>query len=387
MFKKKEVLLLILGIIFVSSTLRAPITSVGPVIDQIGSRLNLSSTLLGSLTTIPLLMFALISPSVAGVSAKFGMSKTLFCSTIVLLIGLLIRVIPNPLFLFLGTVLIGIGIAFGNVIFPSFIKWRFPSQMGVMTGIYTLMMTMFGGVGSGFSVPLSHVGHGGYQFALGFWVILCIFALIVWLPQLKTNPKIVVEKSDRKIYKSKLAVCVALMMGFQSMLFFCMATWIPSILMSYGFSKQTAGYFMMLSIFSQLPMNFIVPVIASKLKDQRILAYAYTLLFIIGFSLLFTQTFVLTIIAMIILGLASGSAFSLCMLTFSLRAKTTQDAIELSGFSQGLGYLVAATGPVLFGWLKDYTGHFESCIFAFLIVTVIFFVFSYISCKNRYIFD
>ncbi|WP_414045003.1 CynX/NimT family MFS transporter [Macrococcus sp. 18KM445] len=385
--KKTQLFLLLAGVIVVASTLRAPLTAIGPMISDIGHALSLPNAMLGMLTTIPLIMFGLISPFVARISRYLGMSMTLLISMLILLLGLFIRIIPNVYMLFTGTVLIGIGIAAGNVILPSFIKWRFPLQMGLMTGVFAATMNMTAGLGGGLSVPLSKINNGGYQYSLGFWIIFSVIGIVLWIPQLKFNPKLAVSEHRRPIYRSKLAIAIALMMGFQSMNFYSTVTWFPDILMSYGVDQQTAGYYLMLNQFAQLPMTFLMPIIAMKMQHQRPLVFMFTGLFLIGFSaLLFKQT-TFIVIAMIATGLAGGAAFSLCMLFFSLRAKSTEDAIALSGFSQSIGYFVAAPGPMIMGYLHDmFNSHVPSFIM-FFIITLTMFYFAYRSSENKYIFD
>ncbi|WP_414049197.1 CynX/NimT family MFS transporter [Macrococcus animalis] len=386
MSKKFQMLILLLGVVVVASTLRAPLTAIGPMITEIGETLSLPKALLGMLTTIPLIMFGIVSPFVARFSRHLGMSVALMVGMLILLFGLFIRIIPNVPMLLVGTVLVGIGIAIGNVILPSFVKWRFPQQMGLMTGVFAATMNMTAGIGGGLSVPLSKINNGGYQYSLGFWVLFSIAGILLWLPQLRYNPKLEVTESKRPIYQSKLAIAIALMMGFQSMNFYSTVTWFPDILMSYGVDQEAAGYYLMLNQFAQLPMTFLMPIIAMKMKNQRPLVFLFSALFLIGFTaLLFNQT-VFIVIAMIATGLAGGAAFSLCMLFFSLRAKSTQDAIELSGFSQSVGYFVAAIGPMLMGYLHDVFNSHTPSFILFFVITMTMFVFAFISSQNKYIF-
>lgn len=387
MSKIMQIILLLLGVIVVASTLRAPLTAIGPMISEIGNVLNIPNALLGLLTTIPLVMFGVVSPFVARISRRWGMSVTLMFGMWILLIGLFIRIIPNVKMLLIGTVLIGIGIALGNVILPSFVKWRFPQHMGLMTGVFAATMNMTAGIGGGLSVPLSKINNGGYQYSLGFWVFFSVAGILLWIPQLKYNPKLEIAANKRPIYQSGLAIAIALMMGFQSMNFYSTVTWFPDILMSYGIDRQTAGYYLMLNQFAQLPMTFLMPIIAMKMKNQRPLVYCFTILFLVGFTALMFDNSVSIIIAMVATGLAGGAAFSLCMLFFSLRARSTQDAIELSGFSQSVGYFIAAIGPMLIGYLFDiYHTHIPSFIL-FYTITLCMFIFAFIASQDKYIFD
>ena len=172
-------------------------------------------------------------------------------------------------------------------------------------------------------------------------------------------------------------------MGFQSMIFYTVVAWVPSILIDRGLDPSTAGYLLMLNQFAQVPMTFSFPIIAAKLKDQRLLVMIIAALYIVGFSLFFTQSLVLLIIGMVIAGLAMGACFSLCMTFFSIRARTQDGSISLSGFGQSIGYLVAAVGPFLIGYLHDATGNWVSGIIALLVMSSLFFVFGYTSARDR----
>lgn len=88
---------------------------------------------------------------------------------------------------------------------------------------------------------------------------------------------------------------------------------------------------------------------------------------------------------MIATGLADGAVFSLCMLFFSLRARTNEDAIKLSGFSQSVGYFIAAIGLVLMGYLNDVTGTYTTSFMRFYVIAICMFIFGMIASKNEYV--
>lgn len=125
---KSKAILFIIGIIFIAANLRAPLTSVGPLVAPIRDSLGISNTLAGTLTTVPLLAFALLSPFAPKLSRKFGMETVLFTSLILIAVGITLRTLQSVWTLFGGTVLLGLGIAFGNVLLPSIIKQRFPKK-------------------------------------------------------------------------------------------------------------------------------------------------------------------------------------------------------------------------------------------------------------------
>ena len=175
--KEKSRILLLIGILLIASNLRAPLTSVGSLVPAIRDSLEVSNVVVGFITTLPLLAFALVSPFSPKVAHRIGMERTIFLSMIVLLIGIITRSITGVGTLFIGTALIGIAISFGNVLLPSFVKTGFPFKIGLITGLYSVFMNIFGALASGVSVPLSNVGNLGWQGALGAWAILVIIAL------------------------------------------------------------------------------------------------------------------------------------------------------------------------------------------------------------------
>lgn len=378
--------LIVLAMVFVASTLRAPLTAVGPVIDQIKDALAINNSVAGILTTIPLLIFGIVSPFVSKVSSRLTMSKTVFLSTILVIIALIVRVSGGfPIFI-IGTVLLGIGIAFGNVVLPSYVKWKFPLQIGLMTGLYSGTMNFTAGLGGGLSYPLSEAGT--YRLSLAFWLVFAIIAIILWVPQMLSGTKqekaMLAEaaKEEKKLFKisrSKLAWMVAFMMGFQSMIFYTVVAWVPSILVDRGVDASTAGYLLMLNQFAQVPMTFIFPILASRMKNQKLLVTIVSAFFIIGFALFFSQSFTLLIIGMILAGFGMGSGFSLCMTFFSIRARTSDGSIALSGFGQSIGYFIAAIGPFLIGLLHDVTGGWIPGIISLVTMGVLFYVFGLLS--------
>ncbi|MDK9844611.1 MAG: CynX/NimT family MFS transporter [Staphylococcus equorum] len=386
----------IIAIVFIASTLRAPLTSVGPVIEEIKQVMEIDNSVAGILTTIPLIIFAIVSPLVSKVTSRLTMSRTIFYSTILLIVALFLRIAGDFNLFIIGTLLLGIAIAFGNVVLPSYVKWYFPMQIGLATGIYSGTMNFTAGLGGGLSFPLSEISPIGFRLSLSFWIIFGVIALLLWIPKARTGAKLeqaTVDQSKLKtskkvnIVKSKLAWMVALTMGFQSMVFYTMVAWVPSILIDRGLEPTTAGYLLMLNQFSQVPMTFIFPIVAFKLKDQRILVVIITILFLIGFSLFFTQSLVLLIIGIVIAGLAMGACFSLCMTFFSIRANTSEGSISLSGFGQSVGYLIAAIGPFLIGYLYDATGSWNSGVVALIIMSILIFIFGYPAAKNKVVED
>lgn len=370
--------LLLIGVMLIGTTLRVPLTSVGPLIPFIREDLLINNTVAGFITTLPLLAFAFFSPFAPKIANKIGMERTIGLSVLVLLIGIGLRSITGITYLLGGTLLIGLAIAVGNVLIPAFIKINFPLQVGLMTGLYAVFMNVFGALGSGLSVPISNIGQLSWQGALFIWAILVFIAFLIWLPQLKKKQaEVEVETEKEKsvsLWRSPIAWGVTIFMGGQSLAFYTAITWLPELLSSLGYGASGAGWLVFLMQASLIPTTFIVPMFAERLESQVRMAVGTAVIFIIGFLLLFIPVKILAPFTVLLLGIASGSAFSLSMMFFSLRTNTGIEAAELSGMAQSFGYLLAAVGPVFVGLLYDLgDGWTYPLIFLVLISIVVLF--------------
>ncbi|MBW4838432.1 MAG: MFS transporter, partial [Paenibacillaceae bacterium] len=143
--------LLVTAVLLTAAALRSPITGVGAIIGEIEATTGLSHTLSGMLTTLPLIAFAVFALAAPGLSAKFGIERTLFFSMILMTGGILVRSLPSVTALFAGTALVGIAIAIGNVLLPGLIKRDFPQQVGLMTSLFTTCLTFWAAISSGIS--------------------------------------------------------------------------------------------------------------------------------------------------------------------------------------------------------------------------------------------
>lgn len=387
-----KILLLVLGIVLIAMTLRTPLTVVGPIISFIRDGLSISNVLAGFLTTIPLLAFAVVSPFAPRTAKHFGIEWTLFLSIILLSIGIIIRSLGTTEWLIIGTVLIGIAISFGNVLIPSFFKMKFPFHIGLLTGIYTVAMNISAGLGAGFSYPIAKSSGYGWQGALGMSIIITVLALIIWLPQVKsakeksiTNPKSTVKITRKPLWRYPLTWAVTFAMGLQSFIFYTTGAWIPEIFIAQGMDADRAGWMVSVMQFAQIPMTFIMPIIAAKLSSQRPLVVIFTTFYIIGFVGLYFNWTSLAIVWMILLGFGGGASFSLVMMFFTLRTKTALDAADLSGFAQSIGYLLAAVGPVCFGFLHDLYNSWKPPLFIFIVITLLLFLSSMRAGKDELI--
>ncbi|HLR14992.1 MAG TPA: MFS transporter, partial [Bacillota bacterium] len=334
---------------------------VGPLIPSIREHLDVSHTVVGSITTLPLIAFALISPFAPKLANKFGLERMIFISMLLLVAGIGLRSVTGIAPLFIGTAIVGIAISFGNVLIPGFIKMSFPFRIGITTGLYAVCMNIFGALASGISIPLANIGSFGWQGALAAWSILAVIAAVLWFPHIEKKKHVATfaEEGERKkinMWKSMTAWQVTIFMGLQSLMFYTILTWLPEILQVSGYRLDEAGWMLSLMQFSLIPVTFMMPIIAGKMNNQKWLSVLTGLFFLLATLGFLSGQTSLIILSVVLFGIACGSGFSLSMMFFTLRTKDGYEASELSGMAQSFGYLLAACGPVIFGGIHDLTG-------------------------------
>lgn len=353
--------LLLAGIIVLASTMRSPITATGPVVELIRSDTGIGHTMAGLLTSLPLIAFAAVSPFAPRLAKRFGLETALLLAVIIVTGGITLRLLPSVVALYAGTALLGCGIALSNVLLPSLIKRDFPLRVGMVTGLYSVSMNMFASISSGISVPVAEASSLGWRASLGMWVIFSILAVLLWLPQARKGRQQMLYVTSRnegtptRLRTSSLAWFVTLFMGLQSLIFYTTITWLPEILTDQGFSATSAGWMLSLMQLVSVPVTFVVPILAGRTKDQRLLTTITCTSLIFGYALLFTGVPVLVTIGVALAGVGAGASFGLVTMFFVLRTTHAREAARLSGMAQSFGYLLAAGGPLLFGLLHDWT--------------------------------
>ncbi|MEP2446263.1 MAG: MFS transporter [Balneola sp.] len=369
---RRDQVLLITGIILIGFNLRPALSGVGPLIAMIRESTGLSNSMLGLLTTLPLVAFGVLSTLTPLFTRRFGIEKTLSGALLLLTTGIVLRAFGYVPLLFLGTILLGIAIAFGNVLLPALVKRDFDKRSGFMTSLYSGMMGVGAALAAGLSVPIAESFPGSWKTSLGVWGLFSFMAFLVWISQnrfsVPTNSKRSFKKAMTDLGSNSLAWNVALFLGLQSIAFYVILAWLPDILISKGFSSSEAGWYLSLSQVTGVLGSVLVPVIAAKKDDQRKYISALILLEAISLIGLWLGTNATVFLWVSGIGFSLGGSFGLALLFIVLRSSDSETATELSGMSQSIGYLLAATGPILIGAVFDLTGDWDTALYILFMI-------------------
>ena len=342
--------------------------SVPPLVDELQRELGLSATAAGLLTAAPVLCFGLLAPAAPALARRLGGERALLLALLPVLIGVAGRAAGPTFALFAGTVLAGAGVAVANVLVPSVVKGRFDRQVGIVTGLYVAALTGGAALAAGLTVPLED--ELGWQGALAVWSLPAALALVVLGLGVGRPTGVRPQPADlRGLLGDRVAWQVTLYMGLQSLVFYAGLAWLPSILRDAGFAAGTAGSLLAVYALGGIPTSLLVPMVATRLPDQRLLALGVTALetaAILG--LLAAPGAAVAWVTLFALG--QGGAIALALTLMVLRAPDPGRAAELSGMAQTLGYSLAAFGPVAVGALHDWSNGWRVPLTVLLALTV-----------------
>ena len=348
--------LAVLSVVAIAFNMRTAIGEIPPVLEDLG----LSSAAQSILATVPVVCFGLAALATPVLRARFGEERGLLAVLALLLVGVLVRAAwPSAGGLFPGTVVVGCAIAVMNVLVPSLVRRRFPGHVGLMTGVYSTALIVGGSLAAATTVPLRDAADGSLHLALGVWAIPIVVALVVWLPQRRHRalpPVAGGREAIRALGRSRVAWYVTGFMGLQSLLYYAPLSWLPAIHRDQGIDAATAGFLLSTLNFVSVPTTFLAPVLAHRMRDQRLAVAGCVALTAIGLLGILLAPSGTALVWVVILGLGQGAALSLALLMIVLRAADDDTAARLSSMAQGFGYLIAATGPLVTGLLHAATG-------------------------------
>jgi CP family cyanate transporter-like MFS transporter len=372
--------LLIAGIVVLAVNLRAAITSLPPVFPELSRSLGLSPAALGLLAAVPVLCFGVFSGVATPLGRRFGEERVLGVALALLAAGLLLRGALPQVLLFPGTVLAAGAIALMNVLLGSLIKRRRADQAGLLVGLYLTTMSVGAIVASVTAVPLFEAaggGRAGSRLVLGLWALPALVAVVAWLPQLRLRLRTHLaaaapggRRGVRQMARYRLAWQVMAFMGLQSLSYYAALSWFPTMFRDRGLSPEVAGDLLALMNLGNAITALLVPVLAHRARDQRALVAVAMVATSAGLAGSAYAPVGSAAAWVLLLGLGQGATLGLGIFLTMARAPDPATAAALSGFAQGAGYLIAATGPPLLGVLHAVTGGWSVPVAALLVVAV-----------------
>ncbi|TCJ30582.1 MFS transporter [Nocardioides jejuensis] len=346
--------LLLVAVLLVAANLRLGVTSLGALLDQVQDATGMPAAMASSLTSLPVLCFALIGATGMTLARRVGVHRGIGLALVLLTAGLVVRVLDGPALLLVGTFVTCAGIALANVLLPAVVKEHFPDRVGSVTGAYSAVLSGGAALGAAAAVPAA-AATGSWRGGLVVWALLALAALLAWAPFCQAQDHGSGGARGPMLWRSPVAWAVTLLFAMQGVAAYVVMSWLPTIYIDAGFSHGEAGLLLAVSILVGVPVFFCAPSLATRLRTQGHLIAVLSLLMAAGFLGLWLAPLGGAWLWAVLLGVGGG-IFPVVLTLFSLRTADAAGTAALSSMGQSVGYLLAAPGPMVIGLLRDGTG-------------------------------
>lgn len=350
-------ILIIVGIVIAAFNLRPGVTGLSPLLDAMGEEIHLSATFLAIIGMLPPLLYGLSGFITPRLYTRFTDLGLTLAAMLMVTIGLGVRaVIDSPLVFLALSVLALLGMGIGNVVLPPLVKSYFPDRVALMSTVHVGLLQFGTFIPPLVAVPLA-TGFG-WRGSLLVWAGFAGLGVTVWLllrllrpaPAVEVAAAVVGGSELARLMRSKRAWALMTMTGLTSFNNFILFTWLPTLLTRSGFDAAFAGAMLALVTAIPLVLGFVLPTLAQKLSSAYPIVVGFCLSLAVGYIGLWLLPTAAPVLWTVLLGIGI-STFPLALTLITLRARDADSAASLSGFVQGGGYLLAATGPLIFAFL------------------------------------
>ncbi|MEU4174648.1 CynX/NimT family MFS transporter [Streptomyces sp. NPDC026589] len=361
--------LIAVGLVLAALNLRPAITSLGALLEEVREGLHMSGSVAGVLTSVPPLCFAVFGIMAPRLARRFGAGAVVCAGMVAIAAGLLIRPYIGSTAGFLAASALALmGIAVSNILMPVIVKRWFPDRVGTMTGLYSMALALGTALAAAVTVPVTGALGGDWQTGLVVWAVLAAVAVLPWIvlvrdrtpapgqpapaPGPATAPT---EAPALRITRSRTAWGLACFFGLQATAAYITMGWMPQIFRDAGVSAGTAGLLLAVTMAMGVPLAFVIPRVASRLKQQGPIVVVLGLCGLIGYGGLYLAPAAGAWAWALLLGVAN-CAFPLALTMIGMRARSGAGVVRLSAFAQSTGYLLSIPGPLLVGVLYQHSG-------------------------------
>lgn len=342
--------------------LRLPILAVPPLIPGIHADLALNEAATGALTTLPALVFAVMAVPGSFLIARWGAGKTLLWGLVLCSVAGAARgAVVAVWWLFLMTLIMGMGIAVMQPALPSLVRRWWPEHVGFGTAVYSNGLLSGELIAAGTTLPwLLPMLHGSWRAAFAAWELpaLLVLALIILQGCRDAYPSVGPTALELRHWwpdwTDGRGWLIAFILGAISSTYLGTNSLLPDYLHSAGASSTLPAALAALNG-TQLLASAISLVFANRLVGRRL---PFVLLGISGCLAVAGLIATPAVLAPLWCGLLGFCTSFMLVLTLALPALIvgSGDTHRLSSMMFTIGYALAFIIPLASGALWDATG-------------------------------
>ena len=341
----------------VALNLRPALAALGPVLESLRADLALSHSQAGLLTTVPIVCMGLFAPLALRMQARLGLKKAIFIATVIIGFASALRLYRSFTMLLLSSLFIGAATAVLGPLVNAFIKQHFVAQGARITALVTTALCLGAALAAGSTAILSALL--SWPAALSIWGLLAFLGAAVWQGAAVRSDKVVTAEHTSLPWRSARSWQLLLTFGLNSFVFYGLLAWLAPAYQDYGLSSKTAGHLLAVFALLQIVGTLVVSRLSARPVDRRpamLVCGAATLL---GVLLTWQVPLLAPYVWMCLLGVGTAGLFALNLI---LPLDYSQSAAEAGAWTAMMcsgGYVIAAAGPLLAGWVRDRSGDYH----------------------------
>ena len=342
----------LIALLAIAGCIRAPITSIGPQINEIRGSQGLGIVQFGFLTAIPVICFALAAPLPSlRVFRKIKTEQLIVFALLALAAATIFRTMGSNSVLFGSTIILGISIAILNIVTPALVRRDYPKKITTVMPIYSAVLALMASLGAGLSIPIASYFGDNWKIGISVWAIPAVVVALIWIPLLRKAQPMpdTHENHFKELLRSKKAWLVSLYMGVQSAIFYTQVAWMPKMLIDKGYSAAEAGALFGLSTLCGFALTLILPLVFSRGEDLKLAILSTSIPGVVGFIGLNQLSNSWTIPALILIS-TTHAALPLALGLIAMKSPSVGATSHLSSMAQGIGYCIAAAFPIIIGY-------------------------------------
>ncbi|SNT33692.1 MFS transporter, CP family, cyanate transporter [Rhodococcoides kyotonense] len=391
--------ILVFAAVIVSAlTLRAAVTSISPLFGRIGEDLHFGSGVVGIVGMLPPAMFAVFGLLTPVIAKRTGLERAALIAMTLTTVGMAARAFaPGTASLLVLSAVALAGMGIGNVVIPPLVKRYFSDRLAIVSTMYICALQVSTLVPPLLAVPVADAH--GWRLSIGVWAVVGLAAALPWLGVVwarrghdvndvseEQGSAAVHEHSAGRIWRSSLAWGMVGMFAMTSFITYAMLTWLPTLLTDAGIGEAPAGASVAAFGAMGLVTSLGAPSLCARLRNPYGLVVAAAVFYLVGFAGLHFSPTVGTVVWVCLIGLGTLT-FPMSLTLMNLRTRTPAGSSGLSGFTQGLGYVVSSMGPLSFGLLHTLSGGWGVPILALTGCVAVLLVAGFYCCRPRMLED
>ncbi|WP_175840627.1 MFS transporter [Burkholderia contaminans] len=344
------------AIVLVGLNLRPALAAVGPLLDMIQRATGLSDGAASLLTTIPILLMGLGALSARRLQRLTGIAGGVWLGVALIGLACVSRIGAQHAWLLLASACCaGVGIAMVQALLPGFVKAHFATRIGGAMGVYSTSI-MGGAVLASVVAPFA-AARWGWLPALAGWALPAVVAALAW-PLASRGGDVFAagptSASNTQPSRSPRAWRLALFFGIATGAYTLVLAWLPPYYMRLGWSPTAAGSLLGGVTLAEVVAGLTISATIDRLPDRRPALYASIASLFVGLVVMLAAPETLALPAALLLGAGIGALFPLSLIVTVDHASTPADAASLTGFVQGIGYLIAGLFPFGAGIVRQH---------------------------------